>query len=112
MVAAAPATQPATQPAPYLGKFEYRYPGFVVHVEVHDAKHLKWTTNMNGQTQSEEVTVERRTITPGVEVLSWTEASGAMAVQTADFNAMKLVTTLIVNGQRTVFEGKIVRVAE
>lgn len=114
LVAPAFAQSPATtQAAPsYLGTFEYRYPtaGFVVRCETRDAKTLRWTILEGGPVgQSEEETVDRRTIVPGVEYVSWTEKTGAMVVQVADFIQMRLTTTLIVGGKRMVLDGTIVR---
>lgn len=109
-LAQSPATTQATPP--YVGTFEYRYPGIVIRCETRDAKTLRWTIVEGGPVgQSEEETVDRRTIAPGIEFVSWTEKSGAMVVQVADFNAMRLTTALIVNGQRLVLAGTITRIA-
>lgn len=119
----APAQHPTTAPAAaatrpaYVGAFEYVYPdaGFRVRADVPDARRLKWTIldgagARNGETADE--FVDRRTIAPGIEFVSWTERDGTMVVQVADFNAMQLTTCLITNGRRIVLEGQIKRLAE
>ena len=110
--ATAPSTAPATRPA-YVGSFEYVYPGpgFRVRADVPDATHLKWTILAGARNgESEDELVDRRTIAPGIEFVSWTEQSGATVVQIADFNVMRLTTCLIIGGKRTVLEGRIERI--
>jgi hypothetical protein len=109
---AQPTTAPATRPA-YVGAFEYVYPGFRVRADVPDARRPRWTI-LGGPRdgQSAEETVDRRTIAPGIEFVSWTERDGTMIAQVADFNAMRLTTCLITGGKRIVLEGQIKRIAE
>lgn len=106
---AAPATAPSTTVAsvpPYQGKFEYHYGAYVLRVECHDDRHLAWTLPDGG---GETVVVDRREISPGIYLTSWTEKDGEVVAQVADYRVGTLDSVLVKDGRRSVHHGTIRR---
>lgn len=109
---AAAKAAPSTQPA-YVGRFIYRYPGFVVRAELKEPTKMRWTILEGGPVgKSAEETVDRREIAPGIYFVAWTESDGTIVSQVADYTKNKVTSTLVTGGKRLLFEGTIERERE
>ena len=96
--------------------FSYEVSGYHIQLTFEEETQLRWeylAAPEGEELRSDTETIDRTDVSPGIVLMTWTEASGVHVIDVLDLNEMKLhVTFVTADGQRFVTKADVTEVHE